>query len=348
MSLSTFDDLVLYQPHCSVYMKKLTYLLYTIALVSATQLNVTLDSLGWWRLPISARLVSSGHEVNACVSLDINGNRDFVFEPYQGDNSVPPLVLVDSLIIDDHFSNRIVIPTGHFSIPVFSDPGLWNTVEASVGAAFDTSFARRIERFILTPCGDGSLGLLVLNTPTPEIYAFEGRWFYVNSLNNLGPEIEASVAVGNNATFSPVSFVIVSNVNRTIIPHEAFQEILVHLERAGFNIVESNHNDELSRCVRLVRFGAYTTLLILGSSNSELAQILPPIHFEMVSGTQRFRISLFPEDYIESVDHGHTLSIWSKTEGPRYFIGTNVLRRLAFLIDYENHLIGFAEPVDEF
>ena len=68
----------------------------------------------------------------------------------------------------------------------------------------------------------------------------------------------------------------------------------------------------------------------------------------MVSGTQRFRVTIFPEDYIKPLANGHILSISTDNGVSPNTIGTNVLRHIALQIENENNRIGFAEPVDEF
>jgi hypothetical protein len=300
-------------------------------------------------MPISARLVSSGNMVSALVVLDYLGHYDFLIRARQNVPSVD-LDIADSLIIDDNTTGQTVIPTGNFSIPNVSDLGLWDTMHGSIGVAFNTSFARRFERFIITPSGHGEEGLLVLDPITPEQYAYEGQWFYVNSLCDQHPVIEASVFVGNHSASSRAVFALVSTSLPTSIPPEAFQIIVGHVERAGFIIVNrtlDNLQVNASTAVRLGIPGNYETLYIPRLCASELAQILPPIHFEIVSGTQRFRITIFPEDYIKPFANGHTLTIMGFSVGGLYAIGTNMLRRLALQIEPENHRIRFAEPVIE-
>jgi hypothetical protein len=329
-------------------MKIPTFFVPAFAVVSGTtQLNLTMDSMGRWSLPISARLRSSSAEVNGSVFLDIDGLHDFYFDPDPSDTPVN-VEIADSLIFDDTLPGRVFTLSGNFSIPNVSDLGLWNAREASIGVGFGSAFSQGFERFIITPSGNGESGLLVLDPATPEQYAYEGQWFYVNSLRDHFTGIEASVLVGNYTASSPAEFTLDTIADSTIIPLQAFRNIVGHLERAGFSIANSTHDDssdEISTTVQVLTRGGILTLTIWGSSGSELSQVLPPIHFETVAGTQRFRITLFPEDYIEATENAHTISILAYVEGGRNSIGTNVLRRLSLQMDYENNRIGFAEPV---
>ena len=333
-------------------MKKLFFFVFLFAIVSATQLNLTMDSLGRWRLPLTARLVETGTDVDARVFLDFHGLHDFLYRPRRNETSVA-LDIADSLFIGDNTTGRTCIASGNFSIPIVSDLGLWNTMEASIGVGFGSAFGHGFERFIITPSGERGSGLLVLDPSTPEQYAYGGQWFYVNSLCDQTPIIEASVVVGDDTASSPARFYLTSNSYLTLIPAEAFQNIVGYLERAGFNIVDdSTHEDqsgEVPTRVRRVNLGPFVTLYFSRISVSQLAQILPPIHLEIVSGTQRFRITIFPEDYIGATGREYYLSI-SGVSGHdgAYTLGTNVLRHLAVQIDYENYQIGFAEPLAEF
>jgi hypothetical protein len=311
-------------------------------------LNLTIDNVGRWKIPISARLVDSRHEVNARVILEISCDHDFYyFPPGSGD----PVIVhtADALIIDDNTTERAVIPTGNFSIPDGAGARFSDIMSASMGVGFRSAFAQRFERIIITPNGDGASGLLVLDPSTPEQYAYEGQWFYVNSLHEQYPKIEAVVVVGDYPASSPARFVLTSNSYLTFIPTEAFDNIVGHLERAGFNVATStvhNLSDEVP-IVGLERMGEFEILRFHRISAYDLAQALPPIHFEMVSGTRRFRIAIFPEDYIQASPFGHGLSIYGFVNGNQYQIGTNVLRRVGLSIDYRNRRIGFAEPLTE-
>ena len=85
---------------------------------------------------------------------------------------------------------------------------------------------------------------------------------------------------------------------------------------------------------------------IPGISAAELAQVLPTIYFELVTNTlEPFRLALFPEDYIRSVDEESFISIGTRLRG-RGTMATNVLRHVAIHIDSRNRRIGFADPVD--
>ena len=222
-------------------------------------------------------------------------------------------------------------------------------MHGSIGVAFNTSFARRFERFIITPTGNGESGLLVLNPVTPEQYAYGGQWFHVNSLNDHIPFIEASVVIGDYPAPSPARFSLSSNGDCTFIPAEAFQNIVRHLERAGFNIVSRIRDVPTGGALTAVRetSGGLTMLYIPRRTAAEIAQVLPPIYFELVADTQVFRVTIFPEDYIQPLGNGrHVLSIATDNGERLNIIGSNVLRHLALYIDTENRRMGFAEPVD--
>ncbi len=310
---------------------------------------------------MSVRLASSGNEINTRVYLNIAGSHDLLYQSHPSFTS-GSLGMADSLIIGNNITGQTVIPTQTFSIPMVSDPGMWNAIDVSIGVSFGSSFAQHFDRYIITPTGNGESGLLVLNPSTPEQYAYGGQWFYVNSLSDdQTPRIEASVVVGDDTASSPARFSLSSNWYLTFIPAEAFQNIVGYLERAGFNIVDdSTHEDQSEEAptrVRRVNLGHIVTLYFSRISVSELAQILPPIHLEIVSGTQRFRITIFPEDLIVATGREYYLTTGSEYyltisgisgHGDAYTLGTNVLRRLAVQIDYENNQIGFAEPLAEF
>ena len=327
----------------------LTFFVPAFAVVSGTQLNLTMDSIGRWTMPISARLRSSGAEINGSVFLDIDGLVDFDFDPDQSD--VPVSVdIADSFILDDpSLHGRTFTLSGNFSIPNVSDPGLWNTMHASLDVGYQSAFARGLQQIIITPTGNGQSGLFLLDPSSPDQYAYEGQWFHVNCFRENFTDIEASVVVGNYPASAPAEFSFDMLDHITTVPLEAFQQIVGDLERAGFRTID-DPSDGRSTRFQVVANGGLLTIGIAGSSTAELAQILPPIHFEMVSGIQRFQITAYPEDYIREYANGHALTITTDSERGRNnigTIGTNVLRRLALQVDYANRRIGFAEPVDE-
>ena len=301
-------------------------------------------------MPISARLRSSGAEVNGSVFLDIDGLHDFDFDPDLSDVPVTVDIAVSFILDDASLHGRTFTLSGNFSIPNVSDPGLWNTMDASIGVGFGSAYDRGLQRIIITPTGNGQSGLFVLDPSSPDQYAYEGQWFHVNSLRENFTGIEASVVVGNYPASSPVEFSFGMLDHLTTVPLEAFQQIVGDLARAGFGTID-DLPDRGSTTYLIVTRGPLLILALAGSSTAELAQILPPIHFEMVSGTQRFQITAYPEDYIIEYANGHALTIATHSERGRNnigTIGTNVLRRLALQVDYANRRIGFAEPVDEF
>lgn len=203
---------------------------------------------------------------------------------------------------------------------------------------------------------DTQSSLLVLNPETPAQYAYNGQWSYVNSSEPDYPNVMASVVVGNE-TFASEVFSLLSAVEQVGIPHEAFRAIVRHLESAGFIIsggearIAGTDRSSIEPERRVFIEGhlqewGFESLRIPGLSAAQLAQVLPPIYFDVVSSTHEtvVRLELLPEDYIDA--RFQEIHVIAKRAG-ECTIGTSLLRRVGIHIDSRNRRIGFAEPVDE-
>jgi hypothetical protein len=339
-----------------------TAVVAALSTTSATvHVEVTLDNRGLWRVPIRPLTRSAEDVISARAILDLGGVHGFeYFSPDLRDSR--SAAIADGYYIggNDSSTTIYVHTDDPFAIPMESSAAFWTASHASIGTGFNSPFARTVHHYIISPTNSES-GLLVLNPENPDQYAFLGEWFYVNSSNNVLPQITASVVVGDSiASDPPDLFTLVSKTDISWIPQEAFRNIVRHLERAGFRVsgAQAGIPNPVGP-IDMDSIGRGRTVLVTGNlavlghemiavpelSAEELAQVLPPIYFD-IGSIERFRITLLPQDYIRTVDDLAYILIGARRRG-RCSIGTNVLQRLALHIDLRNRRIGFADPVNE-
>ena len=151
-------------------MKVLTCLIPAIAVVSRTQLNLTIDSMGRWRMPIATR-----DAVHTLAYLYLEVNHGFSRFPVHGND-----------LRQDHSTSQL------FTIQSEHGPESHRMalVSGSIGAAFNSAFSRMFHNYIIAPTARES-STLVLNPEIPEQFA--RRWFYVNTSSPIFPQVMASV-----------------------------------------------------------------------------------------------------------------------------------------------------------
>ena len=274
-------------------------------------------------------------------------------------------IYANSIEFESSDSTHRFSPRPSVGIIDSSNPDDWQNLSVLIGCEFNSPFMDEYEGFILSPISRNS-GRLILRPRNPQVYAFQGEWFYAQSTHPVVPKVLASVLVEGNPshimTPSPSQFRVDLVRKEHLVPPIVLHQLVDQFNRLGIqtytvsrdnrDVPPPRHSEgRLLAIVRTDNQDLYRSIEFIGPSIEAFTNILPTITFRVVDvDGQQISLPVYPHDYLQQdefeVEKFEMLFLGAYDQN-RWTIGSSLLSRIALHIDGENHLIGFGEPLTE-